>query len=62
VVIATAEYGHEFAAIVGRGNVLGMQFHPEKSQAVGLKLIENFVLEVAARAGRRSSALAGRPA
>lgn len=62
VVVATAEYGHPFAAIVGRGNVLGMQFHPEKSQAVGLKLIENFVLEVAARAGRRSSALAGRPA
>ncbi len=62
VVIATAEYGHEFAAVVGRDNVLGMQFHPEKSQAVGLKLIENFALEVAARAGRRSSALAGRSA
>ena len=62
VVVATAQYGREFAAIVGRGNVLGMQFHPEKSQAVGLRLIENFVLDVAARAGRRSSALAGRSA
>lgn len=62
VVVATAEYGHEFAAIVARDNVLGLQFHPEKSQAVGLRLIENFVLDVAARAGRRSSALTGRSA
>jgi len=62
VVIATARYGHDFPAIVGRGNVLGMQFHPEKSQAVGLRLVENFVLDVAARAGRRASALAGRSA
>ncbi len=62
VVIASAEYGHEFAAVVGRAQVLGMQFHPEKSQAVGLKLIENFVLLVAARAGRQGSAVAGRRA
>jgi glutamine amidotransferase len=43
VVIATTDYGQEIAAVVGRGNVLGMQFHPEKSQAVGLKLVDNFV-------------------
>jgi imidazole glycerol-phosphate synthase subunit HisH len=42
-VIATTDYGPEFAAVVGRGSVLGMQFHPEKSQSVGLRLVENFV-------------------
>jgi glutamine amidotransferase len=42
-VLATADYGGPFAAIVGRGNVLGLQFHPEKSQAVGLRLIDRFV-------------------
>jgi glutamine amidotransferase len=41
--LATTDYGIEFASIVGRGNVLGFQFHPEKSQSNGLKLIENFL-------------------
>jgi glutamine amidotransferase len=45
-VIATTDYGVSFPAIVGRGCVWGMQFHPEKSQAVGLRLIENFVERV----------------
>jgi imidazole glycerol-phosphate synthase subunit HisH len=49
VVIATSDYGRDFAAIVGRGNVLGLQFHPEKSQAVGLRLVANFVAGVASR-------------
>jgi len=43
VVLATTDYAHEFAAIVGRGNVLGVQFHPEKSQATGLRMVRNFV-------------------
>jgi imidazole glycerol-phosphate synthase subunit HisH len=43
VVVATSDYGVDFAAIVGRGNVIGVQFHPEKSQAVGLRMIDNFV-------------------
>jgi len=43
VVLAETDYGLDFAAVVGRGSVLGMQFHPEKSQAVGLRLVENFV-------------------
>jgi imidazole glycerol-phosphate synthase subunit HisH len=43
VVLAETDYGRRFPAIVGRGNVLGVQFHPEKSQAVGLRLMANFV-------------------
>jgi glutamine amidotransferase len=56
-VLATSDYGVEFAAVVGRGNLLGMQFHPEKSQAVGLRLVEGFVSWVAAR--RRPSSVQG---
>jgi glutamine amidotransferase len=51
--LASSDYGREFPAIVGRENVLGVQFHPEKSQAVGLRLIGNFVRLVAAAAERR---------
>ena len=43
VVVATTDYGAEIPAVVGRGNLLGVQFHPEKSQRVGLKMIENWV-------------------
>ena len=43
VVLAETDYGRRFPAIVGRGNVLGVQFHPEKSQDVGLRLMGNFV-------------------
>ena len=49
VVIAASDYGREFPAIVGRGPVLGLQFHPEKSQGVGLRLAANFVKSVASR-------------
>lgn len=42
VVLATADYGLPFPAIVGHGNVFGAQFHPEKSQGVGLRLLKNF--------------------
>ncbi|AWK86101.1 imidazole glycerol phosphate synthase subunit HisH [Azospirillum thermophilum] len=42
-VIATADYGGPFAAVVGRDNLVGTQFHPEKSQATGLALIANFL-------------------
>ena len=42
VVLATADYGEPFAAIVGRGNVFGTQSHPEKSSAHGLALLQNF--------------------
>ena len=41
-VIATAEYGPELTAAVQRDNVFGCQFHPEKSGAVGLKILNAF--------------------
>jgi glutamine amidotransferase len=43
VVAATCDYGAGFASVVNRDNVYGVQFHPEKSQDVGLKVIKNFV-------------------
>lgn len=41
-VIATAEYGPELTAAVARDNVMGVQFHPEKSGAVGLNILRAF--------------------
>ncbi len=41
--IATTNYGGPIAAIVGRDNMVGTQFHPEKSQTLGLALIANFL-------------------
>lgn len=42
-VLAAAEYGVSFHAAVQRGNIIGMQFHPEKSGGVGQQILKNFV-------------------
>lgn len=41
--VASCSYKNEFSAIVNRGSVYGMQFHPEKSAETGLKLLSNFI-------------------
>jgi glutamine amidotransferase len=41
-VVGETEYGLSYASVVARGNVCGVQFHPEKSQAAGLRLLKNF--------------------
>jgi glutamine amidotransferase len=42
-IVGTTEYGERFATIVARGSILGVQFHPEKSSAHGLRVLRNFV-------------------
>ena len=42
-IIATANYGINFPAIVAKENILGVQFHPEKSSSSGLKMLTNFI-------------------
>jgi glutamine amidotransferase len=42
VALATGDYGGPFATVVGRHNVLGVQFHPEKSQQAGIRLLAAF--------------------
>jgi len=45
-VLAVTDYGQDFASVVAQGNVYGIQFHPEKSQTVGLHILRNFVERV----------------
>ncbi len=42
-VIASCNYGQTITAVVAKGNIMGTQFHPEKSQETGLRLLANFV-------------------
>jgi glutamine amidotransferase len=46
VITARSTYGETFAAAAARGRVAGVQFHPEKSQAVGLGILRNFIASI----------------
>ena len=46
IVVAATDYGSLFPSIVARANVCAIQFHPEKSQQVGLRILRNFVEKV----------------
>jgi glutamine amidotransferase len=48
IVVATTDYGNPFPCAVARDNVWAIQFHPEKSQQVGLRILKNFVGNLAA--------------
>jgi glutamine amidotransferase len=45
VVLGETDYGGLYASVVGQGGVCGVQFHPEKSQGAGLRLLKNFATE-----------------
>ena len=45
-VVAYTNYGHPLAAIINKGNILGAQFHPEKSHKFGMQLLKNFAERV----------------
>jgi glutamine amidotransferase len=53
VLVAKASYHEEVSAVVGRGNIYGMQFHPEKSSKLGMALLTNFLKLVEERKARQ---------
>ncbi len=44
--LATCDYGGEFSAAIGKNNFMGVQFHPERSGAIGAQLLKNFIEKV----------------
>jgi glutamine amidotransferase len=49
VVLASSEYDVDVPAVVGKGNVFGTQFHPEKSGAIGMRILQNYAAIVEGR-------------
>lgn len=45
-ILSTTEYGKRFASAIQRNNIIGVQFHPEKSHDAGLKILKNFAEEI----------------
>ena len=58
-VLATSDYGGEFVGVVNRGAVYATQFHPEKSGAAGLRVLQNFLEPGGAERGDDSGAEIG---
>lgn len=54
-IMADTEYGETFPSIIGRGNIMSTQFHPERSGSYGLRLLQNFI-RIAAAGGVESLA------
>ncbi len=52
VILTTTNYDYEFASAVQKGNIIGTQFHPEKSGSAGIKLLENFINEKELKASK----------
>ena len=42
-ILASTNYNNKFTSVINKNNIIGVQFHPEKSQSSGLKLLKNFV-------------------
>jgi glutamine amidotransferase len=42
IILATTDYSEKFVSVVGRGNLFGVQFHPERSGPLGLRILKNF--------------------
>jgi glutamine amidotransferase len=53
VILAFTQYGISYASVVQRENLYGVQFHPEKSQQVGLAVLNNFVHRIQTGKGRQ---------
>jgi imidazole glycerol-phosphate synthase subunit HisH len=45
-IVATSPYGYNFSSIIEAGNIMGVQFHPEKSHDAGFQLLKNFINKV----------------
>ena len=58
-VLGETAYGAPYASVVARENVCGVQFHPEKSQAAGLRLLKNFAGSLASNGPPSSAPAAG---
>ena len=61
LVVGTTEYGVTFPSVVGRGNMVATQFHPEKSSEHGLQIYRNFIHWARAGGGLPAAATVGVP-